>query len=358
MPDMRFSPPNPLRIADRTSGLNAVRVRSHNERLVLSMLLRNGNISRLKIGESSGLSAQTVSVIVRSLEKEGLIVSGSAQKGRVGPPTIPLSLNAEGAYSIGISIGIRKTHVVLINFLGEITAHSQFSHEFPGNDIVHPDIFVAVEELLSKLSVKKRERVAGIGLALADTFRESEALNVLRELLEKEFSLEVFIQTDITSAASGESMFGKAKNLENYLFFYIGAQIHSRLVLNHQILRSATSATYDGGTLELEKRLGSDNLSINELEQLTEQESQHSKDLQEWTEQCSALIREKLRDASQFVDVEALLLSSYIPNTMLQNISTALVLPETGPEVVVSELTKAPKAVGAASLPFAGRFML
>ena len=39
MPDMRFAPPNPLRIADRASGLNAVSVRSYNERLVLSLLL-------------------------------------------------------------------------------------------------------------------------------------------------------------------------------------------------------------------------------------------------------------------------------------------------------------------------------
>ncbi len=38
MPDMRFAPPNPIRIADRAAGLNAVSVRSYNERLVLSML--------------------------------------------------------------------------------------------------------------------------------------------------------------------------------------------------------------------------------------------------------------------------------------------------------------------------------
>ena len=30
MPDMRFAPPNPLRIADRAAGLNATSVRSYN----------------------------------------------------------------------------------------------------------------------------------------------------------------------------------------------------------------------------------------------------------------------------------------------------------------------------------------
>ncbi|MER9370240.1 replication/maintenance protein RepL, partial [Mesorhizobium sp. M0518] len=98
---MRFAPPNPLRIADRASGLNALSVRSYNERLVLSLLLQNEGISRMEIGEKTGLSAQTASVIVRSLEQEGLVSQGEAQRGRVGPPTIPLSLNPEGAYAVG-----------------------------------------------------------------------------------------------------------------------------------------------------------------------------------------------------------------------------------------------------------------
>ncbi len=80
MPDMRFAPPNPLRIADRASGLNAVSVRSYNERLVLSLLLQNSSTTRLEIGEQTGLSAQTVSVLVRSLEQEGLVAKGKRKR--------------------------------------------------------------------------------------------------------------------------------------------------------------------------------------------------------------------------------------------------------------------------------------
>ena len=41
MPDMRFAPPNPLRIADRSSGMNSVSVRSFNERLMLYQQARS-----------------------------------------------------------------------------------------------------------------------------------------------------------------------------------------------------------------------------------------------------------------------------------------------------------------------------
>ena len=104
MPDLRFAPPNPLRIADRATGLNSVSVRSYNERLVLSLLLQNKSTTRLEIGERTGLSAQTVSVLVRSLEHEGLVALGAAQKSRIGPPTVPIELNPEGAYSVGLSV--------------------------------------------------------------------------------------------------------------------------------------------------------------------------------------------------------------------------------------------------------------
>ena len=92
MPDMRFAPPNPLRIADRSAGMNALSIRSYNKRLVLSLLLQNNGISRMEIGQKTGLSTQTVSVLVRCLEQEGLVEKGKAIKGRIGPPTIPLSL--------------------------------------------------------------------------------------------------------------------------------------------------------------------------------------------------------------------------------------------------------------------------
>ena len=120
---MRFAPPNPLRIADRASGLNALSVRSYNERLVLSLLLQNEGISRMEIGEKTGLSAQTASVIVRSLEQEGLVSQGEAQRGRVGPPTIPLSLNPEGAYAVGVGFSRHRIDIALIDFIGTVRFH-------------------------------------------------------------------------------------------------------------------------------------------------------------------------------------------------------------------------------------------
>ena len=157
---MRFAPPNPLRIADRASGLNSLSVRSYNERLVLSLLLQNEATTRLEIGEKTGLSAQTISVIVRSLEQEGLVVRGEAQKGRVGPPTTPLMLNSEGAYSVGVSVGHRNTHIVVVDFIGNVQHRHVLPHRVAG-------AFDALETLPGVINTLEDE-IKAINAALTD----------------------------------------------------------------------------------------------------------------------------------------------------------------------------------------------
>ena len=303
MPDMRFAPPNPIRIADRAGGLNAVSVRSYNERLVLSMLLQHGSTSRFDIGEKTGLSAQTVSVIVRSLEKEGLVSPGEAQRGRMGPPTIPMALNPDGAYSVGISIGFRTTDIVLIDFVGGVIESETLRHDKPGADHVHPALFTTVEALLAKVSKAKRRRIAGIGLALPDAFGDTGELTAFKARAEDDLGLEVFVQNDVTAAANGESLFGVARDLDNYLFFYIGAMVHSRLVLNHQIHRSGAGSSYDVGLLHFERALGANGVSTEDLWRLSEGSAQYAAALERWKADCVSTLADKIREARQFVDV-------------------------------------------------------
>src|SRR5215475_6756558 len=82
------------RILD-SGGANQIRVRAYNERLVLSLVRRHGALSKAEIARRTGLSAQTVSVIMRALEKDGLLERGEPIRGRVGQPSIPMRLNAD-----------------------------------------------------------------------------------------------------------------------------------------------------------------------------------------------------------------------------------------------------------------------
>ncbi|WP_246672511.1 ROK family transcriptional regulator [Mesorhizobium sp. B3-1-6] len=365
MPDMRFAPPNPLRIADRASGLNAVSVRSYNERLVLSLLLQSKDITRLEIGERTGLSAQTVSVIVRSLEQEGLIAKGEAQRGRVGPPTVPISLNPEGAYSVGISVGHRQVEVVLVDFVGSIRSHTVLPFS-AAQDTNHPQFMTAIAKAIADLPRHLHSRIAGIGLALPGDEAEleltpkaaRERFDALQEEVEREIGYPVYVQNDITAAAGGESMFGVAKHLSDYLFFYLGARLHSRLVLNHQIYNTTAAVSFDVGILRLEQEIRKNGNSPSELwERRADWPSFGDAEIA-WQRELLEQMKSSIAALKPFVPVASVVLSSYAPQAVCKAICRELEQAMPGINAIAGNIERSPKAVGAAGLPFSSRFMV
>ncbi len=77
-------------------GTNQSGMRAHNERLVLSLVRSHGALAKSDIARITGLSAQTVSVIMRELEQDGLLARGEPVRGRVGQPSVPMHLAADG----------------------------------------------------------------------------------------------------------------------------------------------------------------------------------------------------------------------------------------------------------------------
>ena len=64
-----------------TGGINQSGVRAYNERLILTMLQRGGPTPGRDLARQSGLSPQTVSVILRKLQNDDLVLRGAPQRG-------------------------------------------------------------------------------------------------------------------------------------------------------------------------------------------------------------------------------------------------------------------------------------
>ncbi|MCX5513989.1 sugar kinase [Kaistia algarum] len=363
---MRFAPPNPLRIADRASGLNAPSVRSYNERLVLSLLLQNEGTTRLEIGEKTGLSAQTVSVIVRSLEQEGLVAKGEAQRGRVGPPTIPMMLNPEGAFSVGISFGTWSADVVVIDFVGGVRFHKAHPYSdlyVTGNAV---PLQAAIEAAVRVVPENLRDRIAGIGLAVPDEATIGDELTRLvgpdlpgaRARIEAAFGLPVFMQNDITAAASGESLFGVARSLSDFVFFYLGSRLHSRLILNHQIYNGKAGASYDVGLSNLTQALAEIGTDVVPLSEWPDLSGPADPTYRAWRMRVRARITESVGALLDFVRVQSVVLSTYAPAPMAELLRAEIAEALSGLDIQLGRGLVSPKAWGAASLPYHSRFMV
>ncbi|MEP0520251.1 MAG: ROK family transcriptional regulator [Hyphomicrobiales bacterium] len=368
---MRFAPPPSLRIADGSGGLNQIRVRSYNERLIMSLLLQNNGMSRMQMGKISGLSAQTISVIVRGLERDGLISRGEAQSGRVGPPTIPMSLNPDGVFSVGISLYRHGIDVVLIDFIGGVRHFSHLNYEHLVLDDVKSSLLSMIAEALDVLDASVADRVAGIGVSIpADVQQWSEELARFdfEQFLQSETGYEIYIQNDVTAAAGAESMFGAAVSLDNYLFCFLGDGDDYRLVLDHQIHAGIATSHQDRssvGLTALQELCMQHNQAVDTLLRRDGTWDNLEPSLQLWIKACADRLCHSLLNLRQFVSIDQMIVTGLLPSEVSARIVDEVCsILSTKPgsdferiEVVQGEIGPKVSAVGAARLPFQSRFV-
>ncbi|AZL59951.1 ROK family transcriptional regulator [Tabrizicola piscis] len=237
MPDM-FGP----------RGSNQSGMRAHNERLVLSLVRQHTALAKSDIARMTGLSAQTVSVIMRALEQDGLLLRGEPIRGRIGQPSVPMSLDAGGAYFFGLKIGRRSADLALVDFLGRVRGARRQVYRYPTPDAVAAFVADALPALTATLPRGQRDRVVGMGVAMPfqlwswvqdigapqsemDAWRDRDIQAELAALA----GLPVHVQNDATAACGAELVFGTGEKPKDFLYFYFGYFIGGGLVLNGQL---------------------------------------------------------------------------------------------------------------------------
>lgn len=234
-------------------GANQSRMRDHNERLVLSLVRRHESLSKAQIAKRSGLSAQTISVIMRSLEADGLLLRGEPQRGKVGQPSIPMRLDPERVYSIGLKIGRRSADMVLIDFLGNELESRSITFAYPTPEVLFKFAQSGISKLIDGLPAEHRSRVAGVGIAMpfelwnwAEKIGASESEMAgwrrfnFRAELAASTGLPVFVQNDATSACGAELVFGRGTELSDFIYFFVGTFIGGGIVLNNNLFVGPT----------------------------------------------------------------------------------------------------------------------
>jgi predicted NBD/HSP70 family sugar kinase len=88
--------------------------------------------------------------------------------GRVGQPSVPIALNPDGAFAVGVKVGRRSLDALLVDFTGTVRQRHSLSYTWP-----HPEqLFVEVARLVEKLQLDLLEigehlapRLQGVGVA-------------------------------------------------------------------------------------------------------------------------------------------------------------------------------------------------
>jgi predicted NBD/HSP70 family sugar kinase len=224
-------------------GANQVGARAYNERLTLSLIRRNGPLSKAALARLTGLSAQTLSQIVRHLEADGLVLPQERVRGRIGQPSVPYALNPMGALSFGVKIGRRSTDLVLCDFLGAILNRAKLTYAYPCPRETLS--FVRQQVAAMRRRYKRGERFIGVGIAMPFQIWEWEsevaappgALDDWRDLdvaaeVARHTRLPAMLANDATAACGAELAHLDRGLHSDFLYFFIGSFIGGGVVLN------------------------------------------------------------------------------------------------------------------------------
>ena len=238
---------HPTASAGRHRGGNQGGLKEFNERLILQVIRRASSIPKAEIARKTGLTAQTVSVIVNRLLDEKLLRKEirRRKKGRVGQPAVPIALNPGGAYSIGVKIGRRSLDVLLVDFLGKVLNHVSDRYAYPDPDLVLPNVEKYVANTMASLSGSQRRRVVGIGIAAPysiggwqqelsgppEVLAKWDGIDIRQRIAQRQ-ELPIWFENDATAACMADLILhDDDSRFDNYLYIFIGTFIGGGVVL-------------------------------------------------------------------------------------------------------------------------------
>ena len=339
----------------RQRGSNQVGMRQFNERVVLQALRVHGNRPKAELARLTGLTAQTIGLITARLDEDQLLIREAPVRGRVGQPSVPLGLNPDGAFAVGIKIGRRSADWLLVDFLGRVRERLVVNYAFPDATILLPTIQSHLNRLLDGLG-PLRGRVVGVGVAapfqmggwhrmLGLTEAQAEAWNHIDLATEVQAmtTLPVSYAKDTSAACVAELLQGRGRDLHSFLYLFMDTFVGGALVIDSHLHRGVHGNAGAVASLPLQvaaadvKEIPPQLISQASLWDLEQRFRQHGLDpmaaydaramrapwlphTREWIGRAALALAHCIVAGTAFLDVEAVVMDGVVAPELLREV--------------------------------------
>jgi predicted NBD/HSP70 family sugar kinase len=235
-------------------------VRRTNRALLVRHLLLAGETSRSEIGETTALSAATVTSVISELIDEGTVREGGFLDSDGGRRRVLLELNPEAGIVFGSDVS--ETQITTAAFsltLQRLATRTQpFPHRRVSPDRVAATIDQHVVELLTELDAD-RARVIGLGLGVPGVVENPALENAIVHAevigwsdaafvgLETRLGFPVLIDNGAKSTTQAEAWYGSARGVDHAIVVLIGEGAGSGIITNGRLYRGSTSTAGEWG---------------------------------------------------------------------------------------------------------------
>lgn len=242
------------------AGTNLPALGGYNQAVILDAVRRSvDGVSRVEVAASTGLSAQTVTNVVRRLIDDGLVAEAGTRAGGVGKPRTIVRLQPRGRLALGVHLDPSVITVVLLDLAGTVVAHRAIPTPPAATAPKTLQRIVTVASALVAASGVDASRIMGVGIAAPGPVDVAAGVvldppllpgwrNVpVRDELAQRLGMPVLLEKDVTAAAVAELWMDTAGERSDMLFFYYGTGVGLGLVMNGEVIRGASNNAGDVG---------------------------------------------------------------------------------------------------------------
>ena len=234
-------------------------LRRENRAAVLWSLYFSQPGTRQDLSAATGLSAASVTNVIRELLNEGIVVEAGSVDSDGGRPRVMLEVNPDHGYVIGADIGETRVRVELF----DLAMRERAKADFPLNprehdvDVVVASVLSGLDSVLTESGIEPAAVLAmGVGIpGIVEQRPEAlvhgqtygwEAVPIER-LLRAGTDLPLHIENGAKTMGQAELWFGAGRGARNAVVALIGSGVGASLISGGSTYRGATSSAAEWG---------------------------------------------------------------------------------------------------------------
>jgi predicted NBD/HSP70 family sugar kinase len=227
-------------------------LKRHNLALVLRQIAASGNLSRAQLALRTGLTKATVSTLVDVLIDAGLVVESDPERGLIGRPGSPLSLNANGPAGLGIEINVDYVSTCVVDLTGAVRYRRTIAGD---NRLLRPEVVLGQAARAAGRLWDQAEAaglaVCGLGVGVPGLVDFDGILHrapnllawqgvpvgeLLAGLLGRPLQ-SLYCDNEANLAAFGERWFGTRNDLQDFVFVTGEIGVGAGIVIGGELFR-------------------------------------------------------------------------------------------------------------------------
>jgi predicted NBD/HSP70 family sugar kinase len=235
-------------------------LRRENRAAVLWSLYLGQPRSRPELSAATGLSAASVTNVIRELIDEGIVIETGLAESDGGRPRAMLAMNPGYGYVIGVDIGETRTRVELF----DLTMTERASAEYPLEAAAEHDVDVVVGQIVAGLAAVLADSgidpgaVLGVGVGVPGIIERGPEVLVhgqaygwdavpLQRLLRAHTDLPLRFDNGAKTMGQAELWFGAGRGAKNAVMVLVGSGVGASLISGGATYQGATSSAAEFG---------------------------------------------------------------------------------------------------------------